>query len=681
MRWDAEGIFWKQPPSTEKRRGGARAPARAGNRPLPPIPATGWRHPEVLPSLAGYRRITIDVETKDSGLDAGRGPGWPTNDGYVVGLAVGVETGERWYLPIRHKMGGNMDPEVVLRWARKELGRKGQLKIGANLMYDVGWLLAEGVQVEGPFFDVQWAEALLDEHRKSYNLDSIAYDRLGEHKTSEELYEWCAQAFGGKADGTQRKNIWRAPVELVGPYAEGDVDLPDRLFTLQSHLLEKDELTRLADMEMRLLPLLVAMRKRGVRVDSEAAIRVSDQLLARVNGAQSMLDAAAGRKVNANSAEDLAPIFRSAGVKVPVLKSGRPSITKDWLSSCKHPLAKTVLEVRRLAKNKTTFVDGYIGKFAVNGRIHGEFHPLRSDDGGTVSGRFSSSNPNLQNIPARDKEMKKLIRGMFLPDEGEDWVCMDHSQIEYRLLVNAAVGGAGAAARRMYCENPKTDYHEFTSDLVTEILHRELDRKPIKNINFGTIFGMGRNKLIGMLGLEQGEAEAFFDAYNKAIPYAADTREAAARAVRQKGVITTILGRKARFPFWESADWDTSQRDGYMSEELARKKYGDRIIRARAHKGLNSYTQGGGADILKAGMVECWESGVCDILGAPLLTVHDELDWSKPRTRAGHEAILEAKYLMENVAPDLRVPLIVDIEIGSDWGHLEEFDHEFNATC
>jgi len=270
--------------------------------------------------------------------------------------------------------------------------------------------------------------------------------------------------------------------------------------------------------------------------------------------------------------------------------------------------------------------------------------------------------------------MKKLLRGMFLPEDGEQWVSMDYSQIEYRLLVHAARGPAGKMARRMYNDDPSTDYHEFTAQLVKGVLGRELPRKPVKNINFGTIFGMGVPKLKSMLGLSDAEAGEFFDAYNAAIPYAMDTRDAAGKAAAKNGQIRTILGRLARFPFWESTDWDTSQRDGAMLYDDAVAKYGVRNIRrARTHKALNSYTQGGGADIMKASMASMWGAGLFDVL-TPLITVHDEMNVSKPDTPAGMEAMREMKRIMESVAPMLKVPLVAEVEVGPNWGALTKIN-------
>jgi len=620
-----------------------------------------------------FPEISIDLETYDPELTT-KGPGWATMNGHIVGIAVGTPDGKRHYFPMRHEIGGgNLDAQMVLKWARDELTRPGQLKIGANLLYDLGWLAAEGVDVPGPYYDVQWAEALLDEHRDSYSLEAIAQDYFGEGKQSNLMYEWAAKAYGGPATGkAQAGRIHKCPARLVGPYAESDVDLPLRIRERQLPRIAADRLENIVDLEHSLIPLLLRMRMNGVRVDREAADRADRDMEQRITTMQRELEQKVGRKISVDSPADLKAVFDTAGVQYPLTKAGNPSFQKAWLERCEHPAAQMIVDIRKLSKMQGTFVQGAIKEFAINGRVYPELHPLRNDEYGTVSGRFSCSRPAAQTIPSRDEIMKKLLRGMFLPEVGERWVSMDYSQIEYRLLVHAAKGDAGAMARRLFNDDPTTDYHEYTGKLVERTLHRELDRKPLKNINFGTIFGMGVPKLKSMLGLSDSEAEEFFSAYNAAIPYAMETREAASKYATREGHIRTILGRLARFPLWESKDWGESQRDGFMTYAEAVAKYGERgIRRARTHKALNSYTQGGGADIMKASMRSMWDAGLFEVL-TPLLTVHDEMNVSAPFSAAGDEAMHEMKHLMETVAPMLKVPLIAEVEVGMNWGALEK---------
>jgi len=613
------------------------------------IPDTGWMAPAELPRLDAAKAICIDVESRDPHIME-RGPGWATGDGHIVGIAVGTDDGRRWYLPMQHEVGGGcLDAGVVLRWARDELTRPGQVKVGANLMYDLGWLAAEGVHVPGPYYDVQWAEALLDEHRDSYSLDAIAQDYGLGGKTSDELYRWCADAYGGRVNGKQRANIYRAPACLVGPYAEGDVDLPLRIRELQLPKLEQADLMDLCDLEHRLIPLLLAMRFRGVRIRDDWE-RIRDELRSRI---------VVPDGVEIWAAASLADYCRARGIEYQLTATGKPSFTKDWLEANLPEIARA----RKLDKAAGTFFDGYMGK-AVNGRIHCEFHPLRSDRGGTVSGRFSSSNPNLQNLPSRDPELGPLIRGLFVPDEGCLWAKLDYSQIEYRMLAHYARGRGADDVRDAYQRNPLTDFHSKVSEMSG------LERKSAKGLNFSLVYGAGLASTAQTLGVSIEEAEAFRQTFFDEAPFIKFTFDWVARVASRRGYIRSIGGRHHRFPFWEPVGRNNA---GYLPREEAIAKWGRRIRRARTHKALNSLLQGSAADIMKMAMVQIWESGVCDVLGAPAITVHDELDFSMPDTPEGREAIKEVKRIMETCV-ELRVPLVADVEIGPNWADVEEVE-------
>ena len=666
MRGDSLGMFWQDQPVVRDRSG------NTGPRIRPAVPDTGWSPPSSFPRLGEAKNLCIDVETFDPNLIE-KGPGWATGDGHLCGIAVGTDDGHRWYFPMRHEDSGlNMDPEVVLRWARNELCRPDQLKIGANLMYDLGWLQYEGVDVKGPYYDIQHAEALLDEHRRHYSLDSIAKDRGLDGKVSNELYQWCSTAFGGKANAHgQGKNIHRAPVELVGPYAEGDVDLPLKIMEQQLVELEAAGLNDLMRMEERLTPMLLAMRKRGVRIRDDWE-RVRSQL-------ESKIIIPEGVDIWASATIERA--CKREGIAYKKTKTGKASFTADWLKGHEHPLMRQIATARKYEKATGTFFNGYLGK-TVNGRLHGEFHPLRSDDGGTVSGRFSSSNPNLQNIPSRDPELGPLIRSLFVPDEGEDWAKLDYSQVEYRLLTHFARGEGADRVRRKYLEDARVDFHQMVSEMSG------LDRKSAKNLNFGMIYGQGADLTASVMGVSRSEADAFRAQYFEQAPFVKFTSDWVARVAGQRGHLKSIGGRYHRFPHWEPADWSLRgkvpmEKDRDLVEHLIEEQQeiarasGEKVprsgvVRARTHKSLNALLQGSAADIMKLAMVDVWESGVCDVLGAPLLTVHDELDFSVPRSAEGHEALREAKRLMEDCYK-LGVPLICDAELGPNWAEVKSF--------
>lgn len=636
-----------------------------------------------LPNLESAKEIVIDVETKDLNLLT-KGPGAARKDGHIVGLGVGVE-GKQWYFPIRHEYPGskNMNPEQVLSWARKELCRPNQPKIGANLMYDLEFLAAENVHVEGPFNDIQYAEPLLNEHAFSYSLDAQAKKYLNESKVDDALYEWLHTKYGGSKGRKQAGNIWRAPIDLVTPYVLGDVDLPLRIFKKQQVALENEGLMNLFDIESRLIPLLLAMRLRGVKVDVAKSRSLNNDFGARIRELQIKLNNIAGIEVNCNAAASIAIAADKLGIKYPRTKKTKaPSFVSKWLENHNHELMKTIYSLRKLEKVRGTFTESYILNNAVNGRIHCQFHPLRNDEYGTVSGRYSSSNPNLQNIPARDEILAPLIRGLFIPEEGEDWYKFDWSQIEYRCLAHYALGRGANEIREQFRRDPKTDYHVMTQNLIKDKTGRDIGRKPTKNINFGLVYGMGKPALCNNLGLSKEEGEELFEAYFEGVPFVQETTRKISSVSSRRGYIKTLLGRRARFPFWEEGKWRSADEKAEIEKEkgsdwfklttdrnLARKKWG-RVQRARTHKAANSLFQGSAADLMKLAMVQVWESGVCDVTGAPLLTVHDELDFSIPRTNEGQEAAKEIKHIMETCY-ELKVPLIADMEIGTNWGNVK----------
>lgn len=648
-RHDNIGFFWED--EVRESRKGVRQEV---NRPLAPIPDTGWRAPSHFPSLASAHRIAIDLETYDPDL-LERGPG-VRRDGYIVGVAVGTDDGFRAYYPLRHTVGAehNLPESAVFAWLRDELGRSSQAKVGANILYDVDYLAHAGVPVAGRLLDVQVAEPLIDENLPSYSLASLAKRYLNESKVDEDLYRWAAASYGGDATRrAQAGNIWRCPPQLVGPYAEGDVDLPLRILEKQLEVIDRQDLSRIFDLETRLLPLLLAMRQRGVRVDLGAAQRAHEVLSRRI--------AAATREIggiDVYSRGDLETYCRREGIEYPRTEAGNASFTSAFLESARDPRLQKVVEVRRLTKCRDVFIQGYILDKHVNGRIHCQFHPLRSDEGGTVSGRFSSSDPNLQNIPNRDPELGPLVRSMFVPDEGEVWARYDQSQIEFRFLAHYGRGDGAEAVRQQYRDDPKVDFHTMTAEMCS------IDRKPAKNINFGLVYGMGEKTMAENLGRPLEDVKPIFAQYHQRLPFVRETYQSVSRAAEQRGWIRTVYGRLRRFDMWEAKRWSADKKLYSSFEEAAAEHGAGGVRRAQTNKALNALLQGSAADQIKKAMVDIWESGLCQVLGSPGITVHDEIDWSMP---AGSEREqVEVRRLMQDAVP-LRVPVITDYGVGSNW--------------
>lgn len=653
-RWDSHGLMWQDQPRTTRER---------VDRPMwkPPVPehCFNWR-PADPPNLAAAKLLSIDIETYDPDLKE-KGPG-PRRDGYMVGIAVATEDAA-WYLPMEHErqydpQGVNLPRELVLRWAKRELTRPGVPKLFTNSMYDLDFLWQAGIEVPGPYDDVQVAEPLIDENARQYGLGSLAKKYLGEGKPEDELYEWLAAAYGGPATrSAQAGRIALAPPQLVAGYAMGDVRLPIQIFQHQQQVMRDEGLAGIYDIERRLIPLLLAMRRRGVRVDVAATRAADERLTSEAHRLRAMLK---GEGVDAWASETIAAYCARKGVEHRVTAQGNPSFPRPWLENHHDPVIRAVAEVRRLEKNAGTFLEGAILGCQVNGRIHTQFHQLRGDEYGTVSGRLSSSNPNLQNIPARDEEMGPLVRSMFIPEPGELWASDDWSQIEFRLLVHYGGGPVAAAVRQQFRDDPATDFHNYVAELTG------IERRPAKSINFGLVYGMGEPAMAANLGRDLEEVAPMFDQYHERLPFIRRLYNKANQQALVEGRITTILGRQRRWNLWAPKYGVPKDVAALPRQEAEAKWPNQRLRRYYTHKALNALLQGGAADIMKKAMVDIWEAGICDELGAPLLTVHDELNWSVPQRPSAMQAHQESRRIMETCVP-LRLPLRVSTGTGINW--------------
>lgn len=634
-----------------------------------------------FPDLRQFETLAIDIETKDKDLKK-KGPG-VRRDAFVVGVALAAP-GFCQYYPLRHQGGPNAPVDDVYKWLREGFARFTGEVVTANGLYDADFLTHEG-GIEWPqakWRDIQIAEAILDANRGQYKLDLLAKYYLGHGKAGTDM---LANLYG--AD-------WIRIFDEIDPQLAAIYGKGDAQDTLDIWLLQRPKIyankhhAAVMDLETRLLPMLLYMRRLGVPVDIKAADALSNKFYLEEQGIKDMIEKQTKIKPQWWAARNLAKIFDKLGIEYGKTPTGEPSITKDWLGKIDHPVAEGIERARRISKLRGTFINGYIINGHVNGRIHCEFKPTKSDTGGAITGRFSSAHPNLQNIPSRDEELAPIMRGLFRPEPGQLWCSLDWSQIEYRLLVHFAflekLSGAAEAVRR-FRNDPKTDYHQFVMDLTG------LKRKPAKKINFGRIYGMGKAKLMAALGVIEQEADEIIATYNRNIPYAGEMFKTASNRANVKGYVRTLGGRIHRFDMWESKDFETSRADGAFSLEAAIKKYGRKLAeernikdpdidalgrsairRAWTYKALNYVIQGSAADIMKKAMIEIFEAGLTTAHGGPLgvhLTVHDELDFSMPETREGFEAYHEAKHIMET-STKLALPILADGEIGTSWGNL-----------
>jgi len=669
MRNDSDGMFWHDAPRE-------RANSERAIRQIE-IPDTGWTTPAQFPRLGGEKILGFDTETYDPNL-LEKGPGDCRNDGHVVGISVATEDA-KWYFPIRHEVepAMNMDVDNVKRWFQNEVGNSKALKVGANVKYDLGWLAAEGISVRGPFYDVQIAEVLINENKRSYSLDNLANEYLDMGKTDDELYRWLYASYGGKEGRAQAANIYRSPPRLCGPYAEDDAHLPMRIMQKQARILQDNNLFEVTNIEMRLMPMLVAMRRLGVRVDSSKAEQLEEIFSDKIKEEALKFEKISGVPYH-DAKETLVAAFDKCGIEYPKTAKGNPSFAKAFLEGHPSELAQCLTAARKWEKSKGTFIDGYLIKHAHEGRIHAEINQLRIVDEqgerGTI-GRFSYSNPNLQNIPARDPDMKKLIRGLFLPDEDDDWISNDYSQIEYRLLTHFAIGEGAKEARAMYQTNPATDFHDSAQERIKIVTGIELGRKPTKNFNFGMVYGMSKKTLIAGLGVAEDIGENLYGSYHKGLPFIKTTYDKAMQVAEERGYIKTLLGRRRHYNLWEPQEWklkaviSPSEDKQAVIDQCLEHKSRRGACRVGSFTALNNILQLSSADIIKKAMVMIWEGGLCDIL-KPLIQVHDELNWSKNRSPEADEALAEARRIMET-AVKVDVPLLVSEERGEDWGNLE----------
>ena len=608
-------------------------------------PPSEWMPPEKFPNLKEAKILSVDLETRDPNLIK-MGPGWARGDGNIVGIAM--SNGDRsWYFPFGHGGGYNLDENLVKKWAKDVLENPNIDKVFHNAPYDVGWLRQWGINVKGKIFDTMIAAPLVDENRFSYTLDSLSREFLDERK-DEKLLREVAEEWGldPKAD------MWRLPAQYVGDYAEQDAKLTFKLWEYLQVEMNRQDIWSIFEMETKLQPTLIDMRWKGVRVNIEGADALKEELKQKENGLLKKIQVLSGVDVEIWAAASVAKAFDKLKIEYNRTPTGKPSFTKNFLYNHPHPLSKLVVECREVNKAHTTFIDTIL-KHNHKGRIHSEIHQLRSQMGGTVTGRLSYSNPNLQQVPARNKDLGPRIRGLFIPEEGCKWASFDYSQQEPRLVVHYGVLShlQGVDA---FVENYKkdTDFHQLVADMAS------IPRKQAKTINLGLFYGMGKGRLMDELGINKDEATQLLNEYYSKVPFLKQLANEVSKKASDTGVIRTLLGRRCRFHLYEPAMFGIHKP---LPLEEARQEYGPGIRRAFTYKALNRLIQGSGSDMTKQAMVSLSEAGIM-----PMLQIHDELAISIEEKNF-KEKIKQIKQIMEECVK-LEVPNKVDVAIGNSWG-------------
>lgn len=621
-------------------------------------PTTDWRVPERLPVVPDNVVLAVDTETRDDGLSQNRGPGWVFNAGYICGVSVAWGS-EAYYIPVRHPDTANLPAEDVFPWIDDAMKRAKRI-VFHNESYDRGWFSTENVFIpEGKTDDTYVMAVMCDENRHSYSLDACCSWR-GVPGKDERLLREAAAAFGVNA----KSEMWKLPARHVGPYATQDAVATLRL---RQNLVREIEAQRLEEayrVEMDLIPMVLEMRKRGIRVNTSTAERIQEDLRNQRAGVieeiRKHLRWSRLSIEDLNSPVSLARAFDQEGIPYPKTpKTRKGSFKSDWMSKSSDWLPNAVVLARQYHDMAEKFLGTYILGSVERGRIHAEVHQLRDDNGGTRSFRFSYSNPPLQQIPARG-ETGVLIRSVFEAERGQLWLSADYSQQEPRLAVHFAslcrLQGAQQAVE-YYANTPDADFHTMVSELTG------VPRKRAKIINLGLMYGMGLAKLAESIGIGEDEAREMLAVYHSRMPFVKSLTEFCAQRANTRGWIRLLDGARSHFDDWEGTHNRGMNYNTPRRLDAAREAWpGQNLRRAFTHKAMNRLIQGSAARQTKLAMRACWKEGI-----VPLIQMHDELGCSVGSQREG-DRICE---LMRDIV-SLNVPMKVDGAYGHTWGQASQ---------
>jgi Mesyanzhinovviridae DNA polymerase len=454
-----------------------------------------WQPPRELPDLRRVDLISLDTETNDEGLRADLGSSWPWGDGYICGISVAWrKDGEirAIYIPMRHPETDNFDPAQVYRWL-KDLIASGVRIVMMNGVYDFGWLRTEagiGMPRSDRLEEVGALAALVDENQREYSLDAIC-QRCGLPGKDTALLENAVKGAGfvkGRKKIKVQSHIWQLPARYVGPYAEADAIATLEAYDVLTPIIDREGTRDAYRLEVDLLPMVLEMRRRGIRINQDATEQARDLILSRRDAALAELSGQHGAVVGMdeiNGRKWKVATFDHYGIVSPnKTAKGAPSFKAGkmgWMTKHPHWLPRLIATASKYDAAGNKFLEGHILNHIVNGRIYAEIHPFRADDGGAKSLRFSYSDPPLQQMPSRDEELAPIIRGVFLPEDDEVWAKPDVSQQEFRFVVHRAVqhGLPGAhEAAEAYRNDPDADFHQIAAEIT------ELFRSDAKAVNF-----------------------------------------------------------------------------------------------------------------------------------------------------------------------------------------------------
>jgi len=619
---------------------------------------TEWFPPDDFPDLSKYDEIAIDLETKDPDLKT-KGSSSMRGQGDVVGIAIAVKDWSGYY-PIAHESGPNMERKKVLGWFADVLKTKAD-KVFHNAIYDMCWIHRLGLTVHGTVVDTMIMTSLVDENRFRYDLNSVAQHYTGMGKNESALQE-AAKEWGVDP----KAEMYKLPAMYVGEYAERDAEVTLALWQELKKEIEHQDLQSIVEVEQKVFPCILDMKIKGVRVSESQVDQLDHQLKLSYDKYIKRINDDTGMYPEVWAAKSIELVCNKLGIDDfdRTEKTQKPSFTKNYLKNHKHPVLRAIASARELDKLKNTFLES-IKNYVYNGRIHADIHQLKGDFGGTITGRLSYSNPNLQQLP-NYTNIGMGIRSIFMPEEGHRWGCFDYSQQEPRLVVHYALATLGTTGVQSIAdkydearENPDDPDIQLAADfhsMVAEIA--DIERGQAKTINLGLFYGMGKAKLQAQLGVTDQVARNLLATYHSKVPFVKQLIHHTMDRAQQRGWIRTILGRKCRFNMWEPATFGMHKPQTF---EDASMEHGSRNIkRAFTYKALNKLIQGSAADMTKQAMINLREAGI-----TPMIQLHDELNVSYENKQ---EAV-KIKEIMEQAVP-LKVPNKVDFEDGECWGDI-----------
>lgn len=685
-----------------------------------------------LPKIDSNKPIAIDLETCDPELRTtapGFISHVGFVAGIALAWEEGKEL-KSIYIPIHHRKGNNYNEKEVIEWLNETLSGQSE-KIFHNAQYDVGWLRYMGVRISGRIFDTMLAAPLLNENRFSYQLDSLGKIYCGEGKFEEALNmavteEFCdtktkktiirlredtkinsyepflnakkrvvrtyeiwpkevqeryvvlgyekdkrgseLSKLPTKREADVKGLLWAVDAEDMGTYPIQDVELTYKLYKIFKPQLEEEKLTKLIEMENELILPLMEMRINGVRIDMEKAVELDKKYTEELYSLSDKVEELCGFPVDVNIDADLIKICEKFGLSYAKTAKGNPSFKEEVIPKDDYGIFETIVKIRKYLKARDTYIRGYIFGCTLNGWLHGQYNQLKSDEGGTVTGRLSSSNPNMQNLPnPKTSQIGVDIRSLFLPDSDDEmWLSLDYSGQEPKMLVHTVLAWSAwlrrnvmdgddkdkfeamkgeFIAKRPEFRGREADFHTAVASICMEAENKNANiqmtpeefkravkafRPKAKSIGLGVMYGSGNAKVAEEL-TKKGfpttteEAAAIRNNIYNGVPFLKGINEHLMKVAQERGYIKTILNRRGRFDMWEIRCWDKDtlkevskirknllfpdMNSAFLWYNEHRKEFEklQRPQRAFTYKALNKYIQGSSADQTKTAMVHLYK--------------------------------------------------------------------------